>query len=71
MIFFLNNILSLISYSSKRRKQSIYSHVKYTKIYKKWIYTEIISKNIFQTNVMNDVSTFYLDGGFCPTHAKK
>ena len=28
-------------------------------------------QNIFHTNVMNDVSTFYLDEGFCPTHAKK
>ena len=28
-------------------------------------------QNIFHTNVTNDVSTFYLDGGLCPTHAKK
>ena len=26
-------------------------------------------ENIFQINLMNDVSTFYLDWGFCPTHA--
>ena len=29
-------------------------------------------QNTFHTNVMNDVSNFYLDGGgLCPTHANK
>ena len=48
------------------------------KIYQKWIYTEILKyailfnpNTVSITSVMNDVSTFYLDGGFCPTHAKK
>ena len=44
-----------------------------TKLYQKWIYRNAILFNpntVSITSVMNDVSTFYLDGGFCPTHAK-